>query len=233
MEATDINNDMSFFTVGLHANSPVYLTRQYIIPKLISHPIHIWEIFSMRIQRQEIEKGNKLKISKKVWEKVSADANVRAEQKKKVKDILNTRNDKAYSDCWSAPLKTKIVSKFASPRFLPSGKGYYHSGVDLRGWTGTPIKAAAGGKVVLAEHMIVPGNNVIISHGANIYSRYMHLDEINVKVDQVVGPDHIIGTTGSTGRVEGPHLHWEVYWKGQLADPHQFIEVWNRNCSPR
>ena len=184
----------------------------------------------MEIQRISLQKGNKLKLSKKVWEKVSKDKEKRKEQSKKAWDILLTPNGEPQLNCWSPPLNSKIVSKFGSPRYLPSGRGYYHSGVDLRGWTGTPIKIPADGTVVMAEHMIVPGNNVILSHGGDIYSRYMHLDKMNVKVGDEVKRGQIIGTSGSTGRVEGAHLHWEVRWKGHHADPHMFMTTWNQNC---
>lgn len=227
---TVLENGKAFFTAGLYSNSPIWLTRQWFKANPISHPVHIWELQRLEIEREDLSKGNKLKLSKKTWEKVSADQELRKQQRKKIRQLLKVDNGPPQKHCWAPPLTSKIVSKFASPRHLPNGKSYFHSGVDLRGWTGTPIKSPAKGKVVLAEHMIVPGNNIMLSHGGGIYSRYMHLNKMKVNVGDEVERGQILGTTGSTGRVEGPHLHWEVLWKSQHADPHQFISVWNQEC---
>lgn len=82
-----------------------------------------------------------------------------------MKQLLQQENGRLTTECWQRPLQSKIVSQFASPRYLPDGRHYYHSGLDLRAQTGTPILAATNGTVSFADHMVVPGSMVILDHG--------------------------------------------------------------------
>jgi len=107
---------------------------------------------------------------------------------------------------------------------------YYHSGVDLRARTGTPIRAPASGKVLYSDFMVVPGNTVVIDHGEGILSRYMHLKNFHVSEGDSVKRGEVLGIAGDTGRVEAAHLHWEVVWKGRQTDPFNFMETWNKYC---
>ena len=87
------------------------------------------------------------------------------------------------------------------------------------------------GTVVFAGHMTVPGNNVILSHGSGLFSRYLHLSEIKVELGERVPASKVIGLAGATGRVEAAHLHWEMIWKGQYADPLMLLEDWQQVCN--
>lgn len=157
-----------------------------------------------------------------------------APQKKHERDlmanILSQRAGDPPTKCFRPPLDSKIVSRFASPRTLPNGRSYHHTGVDLRAASGTPIMAMAMGRVSYANPMIVPGNVVVLNHGGGLFSRYMHLSKIKVKEGDVVKAGEIVGLSGATGRVEAPHLHWEVIWKGNHADPFHFLQQWEQLC---
>ena len=73
---------------------------------------------------------------------------------------------------------------------------------------GTPIKATAGGKILLAQKgFYYTGNVVIIGHGYDLKSMYIHMDKINVKKGDIIKQGDVIGTVGMTGRTLGPHLH--------------------------
>ena len=145
-----------------------------------------------------------------------------------MKKLLSRNSSSEFPLCWGLPVKNKVTSRFAAPRQLPSGRVYFHSGLDLRAYTGAPITAIAQGIVVFANHMTVPGNMVVIDHGHGLFSRYMHLSHMHVEVQDSVVPGQLIGESGSTGRVEAAHLHWEILWKGQHLNPQHFIQSWNQ-----
>ncbi len=95
----------------------------------------------------------------------------------------------------------------------------FHAGLDFCGRTGSPIAAAADGIVVFTGMLTIHGNSTIIDHGWGIYSMYCHQSEMNVQVGQFVKAGDLIGKVGITGRVTGPHLHWELWVNGIQVDP--------------
>jgi murein DD-endopeptidase MepM/ murein hydrolase activator NlpD len=118
------------------------------------------------------------------------------------------------------PYTKSFPSLFGSRRnYNGTGYTHYHSGLDFYGGTGTPITAPAAGRVVLAEHLTVRGNATIIDHGWGVFTAYFHQSEIDVKVGDQVAEGQTIGLVGATGRVTGPHLHWEVWVGGVPVNP--------------
>jgi murein DD-endopeptidase MepM/ murein hydrolase activator NlpD len=113
-----------------------------------------------------------------------------------------------------------------------TGAAAMHSGMDFRGETGTPIRAAGAGKVLRAEVAGGYGNLVELDHGNGLTTRYAHLSAFDVKPDQIVPPGAIIGRLGSTGRSTGPHLHYETRLAGEATNPLKFIEIGNRLSQP-
>jgi murein DD-endopeptidase MepM/ murein hydrolase activator NlpD len=121
------------------------------------------------------------------------------------------------NDCWS--------SRFGNRRSY-NGSTYntFHSGLDIVGGEGTEIYAPAAGVVVFAGPLTVRGNATMIDHGWGVYSGYYHQKEIYVKVGDKVEAGQLIGIVGSTGRVEGPHLHWEIWVNGVQVDPLDWLK---------
>ena len=89
---------------------------------------------------------------------------------------------------------------------------------------GTPIYAPAAGKVVYTGTLTVRGNVTVIDHGWGIYTAYAHQSEIQVQVGEMVTPGQLIGLGGQTGRVTGPHLHWEVWVGGVQVDALEWLK---------
>jgi murein DD-endopeptidase MepM/ murein hydrolase activator NlpD len=123
------------------------------------------------------------------------------------------------------PYTESFPSRFGSRRNY-NGTGYnsYHTGLDFYGGTGTPITAAAPGRVVLTQQLTVRGNTTIIDHGWGIFTAYLHQSEFKVAVGDRVEAGQVIGLVGATGRVTGPHLHWEVWVGGVPVDPIEWTE---------
>lgn len=115
-------------------------------------------------------------------------------------------------ECWS--------SRFGNRRSYNGGPyNAFHTGLDIIGQVGAEIFAPAPGVVVFADTLTVRGNATMIDHGWGIYTGYMHQSEILVESGQRVETGELIGLVGDTGRVEGPHLHWEVWVNGVRVDP--------------
>jgi len=110
------------------------------------------------------------------------------------------------------PVTTGYVSSGYKWRRL-GGTTSFHGAIDIAASRGTPIKAAAGGVVILARYYGLAGNTVFIDHGGGMTTLYFHMDKIQVKVGQTVITGDQIGTVGTTGRSTGPHLHFEVRLK--------------------
>ena len=101
----------------------------------------------------------------------------------------------------------------------------YHKGVDLASRTGNKILVKAAGKVTRADFANGYGNLVIINHGNGFETKYAHLHKIYVKKGQTVKYNDVIGEVGSTGRSTGPHLHYEVLYRGVSVNPMPFIQA--------
>lgn len=100
-----------------------------------------------------------------------------------------------------------------------------HTGIDMRGDTGDPVRVTANGTVTIAGWNGGYGNMVEVDHGNGLATRYGHMSKIEVKVGQHVKLGDTIGRIGSTGRSTGPHLHYEVRIDGEAVDPQKFLRA--------
>jgi murein DD-endopeptidase MepM/ murein hydrolase activator NlpD len=123
-----------------------------------------------------------------------------------------------------AAFQNCFPSRFGERRsFNGSGYVYFHSGLDFCGDIGNPIYAPAAGTVVFAGPLTVRGNATLIDHGWGVYSAYFHQSKFEVKVGDHVQPGQEIGLIGNTGRVTGPHLHWEIIVGDVQVDPMDWL----------
>ena len=126
----------------------------------------------------------------------------------------------------SMPAAVMLMSSGFGYRHDPfTGAGAMHSGLDFKGPVGTPILAAAEGKVTSAGGQSGYGNCIEITHANGLVTRYAHLSGFNVALGQQVKRGVQIGRMGSTGRSTGSHLHFEVRLNGQAINPRKFLEA--------
>ncbi|AWB65822.1 peptidase M23 [Saccharobesus litoralis] len=120
-----------------------------------------------------------------------------------------------------APVNFKYISSSFNPRRLHpvTGKVRPHRGIDYAARTGTPVVAAGDGKVIRSGYSKLNGNYVFIQHGEKYTTKYLHLHRRYVKTGAKVRQNQKIGTVGATGRVTGPHLHYEFLVDGVHRNP--------------
>ena len=120
----------------------------------------------------------------------------------------------------SSPIPgAKVTSPFGF-RFDPvAHRWQLHAGCDLGATDGTPIHAAADGRVIMAQVIGGYGNAVVLDNGNSLATLYAHQSQMLVTVGQLVKKGDIIGLVGATGMATGPHLHFETRIKGIPVDP--------------
>lgn len=121
------------------------------------------------------------------------------------------------------PLKGITSSEFGVRRFINGQPRNRHIGLDIAAAEGTPVKAPMKGKVILSGNFFYKGNVIYIDHGDGLVSSYSHLSNKAINLNQIVSKGEVVGYVGSTGRVTGPHLHWEVFFLGIPINPEIFI----------
>ncbi len=136
---------------------------------------------------------------------------------------------------WHAPLEHARVSSFfgvVSP-LRPQG----HHGIDFIARTGTPVLASADGAVVSSSDLDAGGakygKTIIVAHANGFNSVYAHLDRRLVAEGDIVKAGQLIGLSGATGKVTGPHLHFEVRNGGQTVNPETMLAGLAANATPR
>jgi murein DD-endopeptidase MepM/ murein hydrolase activator NlpD len=104
-----------------------------------------------------------------------------------------------------------------------TGQHAMHEGIDFLAETGQPIVAAAGGVVIFAGFHPQYGNVVDVDHGNDLVTRYAHALKLYVREGDIVQRGRKLADVGSTGRSTGPHLHFEVRFKGAAQNPARFV----------
>jgi len=120
---------------------------------------------------------------------------------------------------WIWPVSGPITSPFCEVRSYEA----CHPGIDIAVPTGTPIRAAAGGRVAIAGWVGGYGNYTCIQHSASLSSCYGHQSSIQVSVGQTVSQGQVIGLSGSTGNSTGPHVHFEARINGSVVNPMNYL----------
>ena len=124
---------------------------------------------------------------------------------------------------WPCPSSHRITSNFG-PRPAPvPGASTYHKGIDIGASSGSPILAAASGRVTTATYSGSAGNYVVISHGGGVSTVYMHASALYVSEGQTVSRGQTIAAVGSTGYSSGPHLHFGVIVGGSYVNPLNYV----------
>jgi murein DD-endopeptidase MepM/ murein hydrolase activator NlpD len=123
------------------------------------------------------------------------------------------------------PRPARITSPFGSGREVNGVWRSRHSGLDLAGRTGAPVRASNRGIVALVGDFFYGGISVYVHHGDGLMTVYYHLSRALVAVGDTVERGQIIGRVGATGRVTGPHLHWQAQYGAVPFDPADLLKL--------
>lgn len=150
-----------------------------------------------------------------------------ARESREIAEIYSRITPERY---WSEPFQVPIPGatggrNFGHRRVFNGQPRNPHSGADLSAATGTPIRAANRGRVVLAKELFFSGNAVFLDHGQGVFTVYLHLSEIQVAPGDMVERGALVGLAGATGRVTGPHLHWGVRVLDARVDPFSLLDL--------
>jgi murein DD-endopeptidase MepM/ murein hydrolase activator NlpD len=136
---------------------------------------------------------------------------------------------------WAEPFRLPVDAQYCIKDWFGGRRSYnaglyngFHSGLDYGICSDAnpyAIYAPARGVVVFNEKLFVRGNATIIDHGWGIYSGFWHQEEVYVSVGDLVEVGQLIGKIGGTGRVTGPHLHWEIWVNGIQVDPLDWLDA--------
>lgn len=166
--------------------------------------------------------------------RLSAKDRARADrEREQVVPLFSLRTHPAFSLPFAPPLANAPAPRnFGTRRTFNGEPRNAHGGADFRAAAGTPVLAAEEGVVVLAASHFFAGNSVYVDHGGGLLTMYMHLSRIDVKAGQRVSRGGLLGLSGATGRVTGPHLHFGVRWRGARVDPSLLLADPSRLPSP-
>jgi len=130
-----------------------------------------------------------------------------------------------WSGNFVTPVKAKPTDSFGMSRVFNEELSSTHRGTDFPVNQGAPVVVSNSGTVVLAKELFYEGNCVIVDHGKQFFTIYMHLSKIEVSVGKKVRRGQIIALSGATGRATGPHLHLGVRWQGSYLDPAKLFQI--------
>ena len=135
---------------------------------------------------------------------------------------LRTRDTPAteFLKGWIWPAQGRISGVYGSQRILNGVAKQPHYGIDIAAPVGTPVKAPAGGTVLLAaKDLYYTGGTVILDHGHGLSSAFLHMQTVLVTEGQTLAQGAVLGTLGATGRATGPHLDWRMNLFDARIDP--------------
>jgi murein DD-endopeptidase MepM/ murein hydrolase activator NlpD len=172
---------------------------------------------SLNILRKKypIQKIEIKKFKTKTEDEYKRIANERALMIKAKKQTYNKFPDYMFT----MPAVGPTSGTYGTIRYYNGKKGNYHNGHDIAAEIGTPVYAPSSGVVMLTGNFYYNGKFIMVNHGNNLISIFLHLDEIAVKKDDILEKGQVIGAIGSTGLSTGPHLHWSVMLNNSYIDP--------------
>jgi murein DD-endopeptidase MepM/ murein hydrolase activator NlpD len=148
---------------------------------------------------------------------------IRKDQEQFSRAFMTSAPERLWEGRFLLPIASEVSSPFGYRRVINGTPRAPHTGVDLRAALGSEVFAANHGRVVLLGDFFFSGHSLVLDHGAGLYTMYFHLAEFKVEMGVAVRKGDVIGLSGMTGRVTGPHLHWGARVNGARVDPFELV----------
>ena len=157
-------------------------------------------------------------------DKMHATDKLRAEKVYVQSKMKNSYAAPLWSGNWLMPVQGATSSGYGRKRYV-NGKWWgQHNGSDIKAPQGRAVAAMNAGRVAMSDYLpALRGNCIVIDHGCNVFSVYMHLSKRDVKEGDTIAKGEKIGEVGATGFVTGPHLHFETRIGWEPVDPMEVI----------
>jgi len=165
---------------------------------------------------KELFQMNINKLEREAWE--------RKQSIHEISDFLSFQRSLLLATPSIWPTFGRVTSSYGWRRHPLTERGEFHYAIDIANLKGTPVRATADGRVVLAGWQGSYGRSVMIDHGYGFSTRYAHNSTILVKPGEKVMRGQIIALSGNTGNVTAPHLHYEVWYQGKPINPLLYVK---------
>ncbi len=171
-----------------------------------------------------------IEVDEEMEEQIDPEAPEKQKRRERDRELVyEARSDSSEDRLWQKsfrwPLEGRITTEFGATRYHNGELANRHNGIDIAAPQGTPVKSTNRGRVVLARDLLATGKTVIIDHGWNVFSSYLHFSELKASKGDMVEKGDVIGLVGETGFATGPHLHWSMSVKRVFVDPEDFLEL--------
>jgi murein DD-endopeptidase MepM/ murein hydrolase activator NlpD len=160
-----------------------------------------------------------LKVASEFVDPPATEAERIASEAKRLANLFTQATPRVWRGPFQVPVPGEATSSFGRLTVLNGSPRGRHQGADFRAASGTPVLAPNGARVMLAEDLYFSGNTVVLDHGVGMFSLLAHLSRIDVTAGQNVERGAVLGASGATGRVTGPHLHWALRLGEFSVDP--------------
>ncbi|PHS73393.1 MAG: peptidase M23 [Cycloclasticus sp.] len=212
-------NDAWYAVVGIPLNAKV--GKHLLVSKTSSQPL-TFEVKNKDYPTQYITL-KKTPKNKRMINPNKLDMERIGQEKTKLSKALSTWSNSTPHVDFILPAKGRLSSPFGLKRFFNKQARKPHSGLDIAAPNGSPVVAPADATIIDVGNYFFNGNTILIDHGQGLISGYFHLNKTLVHVGDSVKQGQQIAEIGATGRVTGPHLHWNVYLNKTKVDPSYFI----------
>jgi murein DD-endopeptidase MepM/ murein hydrolase activator NlpD len=180
-------------------------------------------LFSLKSKEEVLESVNFSDRGAVDMESLRAEIEKTVNSVSEIKEYLGHQKVLYMATPVGYPVSGGISSGFGERAHPITGKRDFHTGVDIPVEPETPVRATADGVISFSGWSGASGNLVVIEHGFGFSTFYAHNKENLVKVGQVVKRGDVISHSGSTGSSTGPHVHYEIWKNGRLADPKSYL----------
>jgi murein DD-endopeptidase MepM/ murein hydrolase activator NlpD len=172
----------------------------------------------LTVQAKRFE-TRRLRVGTEFVDPPVAEAERIASETKRLAGLFAQSTPRVWRGPFELPVPSEATSSFGRLTILNGSPRGRHQGADFRAASGTRVIAPNAGRVVLAEDLYFSGGTVVVDHGLGMFSLLAHLSRIDVTLGQDVERGAVLGASGATGRVTGPHLHWALRLSEFSVDP--------------